>query len=163
MANSDKPRGAVPKGIPLRQNRYVAGGTVYPGDFVAFDNAGKVVAGTDTGAALGVAANYATTGQNLDVYDHPDQLFVIQSDDATEPAAQTACNLNYEIEATTGDTLFKTSRMEFDGSTGATNSNLPIKLLSVEGVPGNDFGGYADCIVKINNHQLTGGTGTLGV
>lgn len=163
MANTDKPSGAVCKGVPLRQNRYVAGGTVYPGDFVKFDSAGKVAVCADTGVCIGVAANYATTGQDLDVYDHPDQLFIVQSDDATEPAAQTACNLNYEIEATSGDTLFKTSRMEFDGSTGATDSNLPIKLLSVEKRPGNDFGGYADCVVKINNHQLSAGTGSIGI
>lgn len=163
MANADQPRGATPKGVPLRQNLYVAGGTVYKGDFVKFDNTGRVVAGTDTAAMCGVAANYATTGGDLYVYDHPDQLFIVQSDDATEPAAQTAVGLNFEAECTTGDTLFKTSRMEFDGSTGATNGTLPIRLLGIDKRPGNDFGGYADCVVMINNHLYKGSTGTEGL
>lgn len=163
MANADQPRGAVCKGTPLRQNAYVAGGTVYPGDFCKFDNTGRVVVAAATDASCGVAANYATTGLSLNVYDHPDQLFLLQSDDATEPAAQTACNLNYEIEATGGDTIFKISRMEFDGSTGLTDSTQPIRLLALEVRPDNAFGGYADCVVKINNHLLQGGTGTAGI
>lgn len=163
MANADQPRGAACKGTPLRQNAYVAGGTVYPGDFVVLDANGKIVIATTTGASCGVAANYATTGLAVNVYDHPDQLFVVQSDDATEPAAQTAINLNFEVEATTGDTIFKVSRMELDGSTGLTDSTQPLKLLGLENRSDNAFGGYADCIVKINNHQFGGGTGTVGV
>lgn len=166
MANTQRARGASPKGKALRTNKYVAGGTVYPGDFVKMDNTGRVVACTGSSTAetvAGVACAYATVGLDVNLWDHPDQLFIVQSDDATEPAALTACNLNYTITATTGSTTFKQSKQTLDGSTGATNSNYPLKLLDIEASPNNAYGGYADCIVRINAHALGGDTGSVGI
>jgi hypothetical protein len=88
------------------------------------------------------------------VYDDPEQKFIVQSDDATEPAAQTACGLNYNIVATAGNSSYKASRMELDGSSGATDSVLPLRLLDIVQAPDNAFGAQAKCVVKINNHQL---------
>ncbi len=166
MANTARARGAMPKGKALRTNKYVAGGTVYPGDFVKMDANGKVIACTGSTTAetpTGVAAQYQTTGLDVLVWDHPDQLFIVQSDDVTEPAALTACNLNYTITATTGSTTFKQSKQTLDGSTGATNSNYPLKLLDIEASPNNAYGGYADCIVCINAHALKTDTGAVGI
>ena len=164
MANPNVPQGLIPHGRIYRARTYVAGGTVYPGDAVKLDNAGKVVAAA-AGAAqvLGAALTYATTGLDVSVADDPDQEFRIKSDDATEPAAQTALNLNYNIVATTGSTGYKCSRQSLDGSSGVSDSNMPLKLLALDVRPGNVYGAYADCIVIINNHPLKGGTGTLGV
>lgn len=154
MANADKPVGAVPYGRS-QMNRYVAGGTVYPGDFVKKDNSGRIVAASASNALIGVAASYASgAGVEIRVYDDPEQKFIVQSDDATDPDAQTDIGLNYNIVATAGDSSYKASRMEVDGSTGATDSTLPLRLLDIVQAPDNAFGAQAKCIVKINNHQL---------
>lgn len=162
MANSDRPRGAQPHGDIKRMAPYQAGGTVYPGDLVKLDSNGQCVVAAATDACVGVAASYATANGTVMVYDDPQQLFVIQSD-GTNPDAQTDLNLNYKLTAGTADTLYRISRHELDQSSGATNSNYPLKLLRIEASVGNALGANAECVVKINNHQLAGGTGTLGV
>lgn len=162
MANKNMPNGFQPKGEPLRCNSYVAGGTVYPGDVVKQDSAGKVVAGTAGAAACGVARSYATVDQALDVYDHPNQEFVAQAA-ASEIDAQTDINQNASIVATAGDATYKQSRMQIDGSTLASTATLELKILALEPSVGNAFGANARVICKINNHQLSSGTGTAGV
>jgi len=163
MANKDQPRGAEPFGKVLRVSKYIAGGTVYPGDLLKQDNTGRLVVVAAGDASIGVAANKAAVGEAVQVWDHPDQRFVIQSDDATEPAALTAVGLNYDVLATAGDSTYNTSRQELDGSTGATTATLALKLLALAPAADNAFGAQADCIVKINNHQLGSHTGTAGV
>lgn len=164
MPNKDLPIGLVPKGVPLRANEYEAAAACYPGDLLALTSAGRVTpSSAGANAAVGVALSYASgAGQKVLVADSPDQLFVAQSDDATI-AAQADLNLNYNITATGGSTTYKVSRMEVDGNTGATDSNLPLKVLAVEPRVGESLGTNAKCVVKINNHALAGGTGTLGV
>lgn len=162
MANAVKPRGAQPYGQIYRAQLYVSGGAVYPGDFVSTNSSGQVVAASASSALLGVAANYTSaSGKDLLVYDHPDQMFVVQSDD-TNPGAQTDFNLNYDIVATSGNTTYNASRMALDGSTGATTATLPLKALSYEKRPDNALSAECDVVVLINNHQLKGGTGTAG-
>lgn len=163
MANRDEPKGFEPKGVARRANAYLSGGIVYPGDAVRLDNSGRVVAASASNALLGVALSYASAaGQSVLVADEPNQEFIVQADDA-DIDAQTDINLNYNILATGGDTLFKISRMELDSDTGATSSILPLKLLGIEKKVDNELGAQVDCVVIINNHQLKGGTGTEGV
>jgi hypothetical protein len=162
MANLDQPVGFQPYGTVLRMQPYVAGGTVYPGDAVKYDSAGKVVVAAASDALCGVANNYVTTGQTVYVYDHPDQLFVGQGDDNTVDA-QTDINLNYDILATSGNTTYKTSQMEIDASTQNTTATLPLKVLALEPRSNNALGTNARLVFKINNHQLSAGTGTAGV
>jgi hypothetical protein len=162
MANKDLPVGAHPHGVPRRVTGYKAGGTIYPGDFIKLKSDGTVEVATALDALVGVAATYAASGATVMVYDDPAQLFVVQSDDNSVDA-QTDINLNYSITATAGDTTYRVSRHELDGNTGATDSNLPLKLLKIDGAVDNALGAAVDCIVKINNHQLSGGTGTTGV
>lgn len=163
MANKDMPNGFQPKGVPLRCNSYVAGGVVYPGDVVKQDSTGRVVAGTAGAAAMGVARSYASAaGQAIDVYDHPDQEFSAQVA-AAEVDAQTDIFQNASILATGGDTNYKQSRMEVDGSTLAGTATLELKILALDPSIDNAYGANARVICKINNHQLSGGTGTAGV
>lgn len=163
MANGDRPEGARPYGSVLSVNRYVAAGAIAPGDFLKQDSGGKVIVGTATGALCGVAASYAAAdGDDVLVYDNPNQKFIVQSDD-TDPDAQTDIGLNYDLLATAYDSTYKVSRHELDGSTGATTATLPLKLLGIEVRPDNALGASADCIVKINNHQFGSHTGTAGV
>lgn len=164
MANKDRPQGAAPFGEPLRVTNYVAAAACYPGDFLAQESGGQVTpASAGATGLIGVAASYQSTaaGEVL-VWDHPDQRFVVQSD-STNPDAQTDIGLNYDIVATAANTTYKASRHELDDNTGATDSNLPLKLLGIERQVGDALGANAKCVVKINNHQLAGGTGTLGV
>lgn len=163
MANVDRPQGLRPKGDVLRANEYVAAGAIYPGDAVAMTAAGKVVAASASDPLCGVAAGYAAAdGDAVLVWDHPEQMFLVQADGA-DIDAQTDINLNYDFVATAGDSAYRVSRMELDSSTGATTAALPLKLLAVDKRPDNALGANVDCIVKINNHKLAGGTGTVGI
>lgn len=164
MSNSNVPQGLIPHGKIYRARSYVAGGTVYVGDAVALDSAGKVVAAS-AGATplLGSALSYATTGQTISVADSPHQLYRIKAS-STEIGAQTDINMNYNIVATGGSTTYKISRMALDSSSdGLSDTNMPVKLLGIDPRPDNALGAYVDCVVVINNHFLKGDTGTLGV
>lgn len=162
MANIDKPNGACPKGEPLRCNEYTAGGEIGIGDLVKFNSSGQVIAlAASTDAACGVAASYASaSGVKVQVWDHPDQLFLMQSDDSTIDAL-TDINLNYEVVV--GAVASRHSIMEIDGSTGATTATLPLKVLGLSPEAKNAYGANARCVCKINNHQLASHTGTAGV
>lgn len=162
MANTARPCGARPYGASARANRYVAGGTIYPGDFVLQDATGTVVVGTASAALCGVAQTYATSGDDILIWDDPDQRFIIQSD-GTNPDAQTDIGLNYNVTATAGNSTYKVSRMALDDNTDNTTATLPLKLLGIEARPDNALGATADCIVQINNHQFGSHTGTAGV
>lgn len=163
MANLDQPCGAVPHERCIRSRKYVAAAAIYPGDFVSLDSGGKVAVASASAALVGVALSYASAAdEEVLVADAPDQLFKVQADDTTVDA-QTDINLNYNILATSPSTAYKISRHELDASTQATTSTLPLRLLAIDARPDNALGGFVDCIVKINNHQLGSGTGTEGI
>lgn len=165
MANTDRVKGFEPWGPCLQANEYEADTTIYKGDLLKLKSDGQVEpCAAGTVAAVGVALNYATAGNKVLVADNPNQQFVCQSDDATEPAAQTAMNLNYNIVVGTASTRYRRSAMEVDGSTGATDSNLPIKMLRLAPAIDNEFGANARVICVINNHIFkSSDVGTLGV
>lgn len=153
MANKDQVKGLEPFGKVLNARVYVAGGTVYPGDIVTMGSGGTVAAAAaGTTANIGVALNYAVSGGDVLVADNPEQEFLVQADDATI-AAQTNLGLNYNITVGTASTLYKKSAMALDASTGATDSNLPLRALRLGPAVDNAFGDKADIVVKLNNHQ----------
>jgi hypothetical protein len=143
----------------LRVSPYVAGGTVYPGDLVRQDNAGAIVAASaDTNPNIGVAAQYATSGQECLVWDDPEQKFICQADDGGSVSVnQALMGLNVQIVATTGSTAFKQSRQELDASAAATNSNLPARMLAIQPAVSNAAGVNAKVVCMINNHQRKAG------
>jgi hypothetical protein len=164
MANRDEVKGAECYGPCIRQNVYTAGGTIYQGDFVKKNSSGQVVQAAASDALTGVAMAYAVSGGDIMIADHPDQMFRIQSDDATEPAALTACGLNYNIVVASGNTTYKRSGMELDGNTGVTDSNMPLKLLRLDPAVDNAYGANAKCVVIIQFHQHNGSiVGSAGV
>lgn len=166
MANKDRPRGAEPWGELLRVTERQAGGAIGIGDIVALDADGEVVVVAASGsqtdlACLGAAITSASAqGDKVIVADHPDQLFRIQADGA-DIDAQTDINQNYGIVATAA--VGGESRHELDSSSGTADATESLKLLEIDRTEGNALGAQVDCIVKINNHQLAGGTGTAGV
>jgi hypothetical protein len=163
MANAVTPCGFQPYGPVLSAGVYDAGGTMYPGDALKFKDDGTVIvvaAGTD--AAMGVALEYAASGEKVLVSDDPSQKYSVQADEA-DFDAQTDIGLNVEIEPTAGNSTYRISRMEVDSSTLDTTATLPIKVLQVLPSPDNALGSEVKLIVKINNHQLGSHTGTAGV
>jgi hypothetical protein len=162
MANADIVDGAKPFGRGYQCNTYVAQSAIYAGDFVKKNAAGTVEQAAASDALLGVALNYAATGADVLVADHPDQLFMIQADDSTIDA-QTDIGLNYDITVASANTTYKRSGMELDASTQATLATLPLKLMKIVAAPNNALGDHTKCVVRINNHQNAGGTGVIGV
>lgn len=162
MANRDEVRGAQPYGPLLRIQPYTASGTVNEGDPVKFVSDGTVVIATAGDACVGICLSYGVATDTVLVADHPDQLFVAQSDSADIDAA-TDMNLNYNFTFASPNTTYRRSGVEIDGDTGATNSNKQAKVLRLMPRADNALGANAVCIFKLNNHQLAGGTGTLGV
>lgn len=167
MANPDRPNGFTPHGKVLRTNTYTAGATIKQGDAVLMSTDGKIdpvaTGGSSyTSFVLGIAAINAVDGDEMEVYDHPDQLYDIQADE-NDIAAQTDLFQNFAILATTGDTTFDTSRMELDSSTGATTNTLPLKAKALSKDIGNALGTNAKIVVRINNNQDVADTGSLGL
>lgn len=162
MANKDIVQGCRPYGPVMRVTPYTAGGTIYPGDPVKQNNAGQIVVATAGDALRGVAAVYAVSGEEVKVWDHPDQLFECQSDSA-DIDALTDFNLNYQFVFGTASTLYRRSGVEIDGDSGATNSNYQAKLLRLKPAVDNALGANCVVILKINNHELGQGTGTVGL
>lgn len=167
MANADRPRGFEPKGKVLRESKYQAGASIKAGDLVKLSSDGQIDP-VDTGGAsytsfaVGVAAHSAASGEDVMVWDHPDQEFVVQADGA-DVAAQTDIHLNYAVLATDPSTAYDLSRMELDSDTGALTNTLPLKLLRIDEAESNALGAQVDCVVRINNHQLVADAGSLGV
>lgn len=159
MANANRAKGLRPYEDVKRESPYVAGGTIYPGDIVRMNNAGAVIAASaDTSPNIGVAASYATSGQQVIVWDDPEQKFVCQGDAGDSVSlAQADCGLNFQIVATTGSTAYKQSRQELDASSGATDSNLPLRMLAISPAVDNEAGVRRKVVVVLNNHQRKAG------
>jgi len=155
--------GARPFGPALRLRPYVADGIIYAGQPVKLAATGKISAAAASDALCGVAATYASAdGATVMVWDHPNQEFVMQSDDATIDAA-TDLNLNYNFVVGTHNTTYRRANVQIDGDTGATSSTLPLKVLRAVADVDSVLGSNVDCVFIINNHQYKGGTGTAGV
>lgn len=164
------PRGAEPYGDVLRSTEYTAGARICPGEIVILSSDGFVDPITSVGPCLGVALSFASAAAaKVKVADHPDQLFIIQEDSSTAALAAADVGRNYNVLATADNTVFNTARMELDSSavesiTIAVDASIaPLKFLGVPLRPDNAIGANADCLVKINNHILGGGSGTLGI
>lgn len=155
MANSDMPKGFVPKGEPLRQNAYVAAGIIYPGEAVKLSS-GKVTQATGSTEALcGVAASYAAAdGDAVNVWDHPEQLYIVQAD-GSAPDAQADVGKNYAVLPTAGNSAYRVARQELESASEAADADKPLLLLGFENRADNAVGSAnVDCIVKIARHQL---------
>ena len=170
MANVDRPCGFKPVGELLHVGIYVAASTIYPGDMVKFEGGAsnttqmraRVQAGSNAGALCGVALNYATAGQEIRVADDPSQLFSGQGD-GSDFDENADLGQNAGLLATAGDSTYKISRHEIKTSDINTTATLELKVLGVLGRTKNEFGSNVVLIVKINNHQLSAGTGTLAI
>lgn len=151
MANKDFPHGLnavkMMNGGKIPMNKYNAATTsaVYQGDVVCLRAAGRVASLKTTGGAaniLGVAANYSVASGEVWVYDHPDTLFEIQSDGATDPGATTGLGLignTGPFIIATGNTTTKMSKLEMDYSVVTTGTADPLQIVGYYQGVDNDY------------------------
>lgn len=166
---TDNPFGFQPHDKVLRITAYhkdASAGAIYPGDAVklADDGCVEVAAATDVNI-LGVAAMYsAASTEVLEflVYDHPQQLFVVQDDATGDHLAETHIGNNCDIVATSGDTTLLQSRMEIDSS-GDGTSTAQFRIVAMHPVEERSFatttGQHRKWIGYFNEHIYASTTG----
>jgi hypothetical protein len=162
VANKDIVNGFSPFGRIYQCNEYLAESICYPGDLLKKNGAGTVEPAAAADACVGVAMNYSAAAGKVLVADHPDQLFVGQVA-GSEVDAQTDLGLNCSAIVAAGNSTYRRSGMEIDGSTLATTATLELKLIRILPAVDNALGANAKCVVRINNHQNGSGTGVAGV
>lgn len=104
----------------------------------------------------------ASIGTYCWVVDDPNVLFEIEASNGTPALGDVMNNANIAVAA--GSTTTGESGMTLDVATITTTATLPLKIMSFSSRADNDMTATAaKYIVKINNHQYSGGTGTAGV
>jgi hypothetical protein len=157
---------------------------IFTGDPVKYKNDGTIEVATASDALLGVFMGCfytdPTTGKptykdhfpaSLSpgdaiafVADDPDQMFVVQQDSDGSNLVAADLNLNANLIFGTGSTTTGMSGVEIDSSTGAVTATHQVRLIAFYDTPSNDAtANNSDLVVKINNHSLNGGTGTVGL
>ena len=116
-----------------------------------------------SGALIGMAAEHkaASAGGQIAVWANPLQLFVGQTDDGTGVLTAIA---GVQLNATiiVGGVSNNRSTAEIDESSGLSTATLELKIIRLSNEINNAFGEFNRLVVKINNHQLQGHTGTAG-
>jgi hypothetical protein len=156
MPNLNLPKGFEPKGASLRVNVYTAGATVYPGDMCLAPDGTTGQVSPSAGAAaevlLGACIKGGTVGQQIEVSDHPSQLYIVQA------AAGEVDNVNdigkfAEVKATAGSATFDVSRQEID--TVANTNTKPLRIREIVAMPKNEVGSEPiRVVVSLNTPAL---------
>lgn len=163
MANGDRPQGFRPLGGPSKVVTMTAGAAIFPGDCVHLESDGLVDPAAANEDIYGVALSYASaSGESVSVSIDPNQLYIAQSSSG-DIDAQTDIGNVADILATAGDSTYKTSRQEIDGSSIATGGAKQVVILGLLARPDNALGTNADVIVKINENQVMGETDFAGI
>jgi hypothetical protein len=171
MANRNSPNGFLPvinldgsggpklEYLPLLATNVLIG----RGDPVTIAAGGVDKAGAST-ALCGIAAEpkAANSGGYIAVWSDPNQLFVAQTDDGTGDLT-TAADMRKNANIVAGTPVNGQSIAEIDENTGDTTATLPLKVIRLSNEIGNALGEFNRLVVRINNHQLSGGTGTAGL
>lgn len=118
-----------------------------------------------TGMDLGVRHRKASTAMYCLVKpaNHLD-IYRIQADDdgATLDAADIGLNADFIVGS--GDATTGMSAVELDTSTKNTTATLSLKIIGVVDRPDNALGtAQQDVLVRLNNIELSGATGTVGL
>lgn len=168
MANLDNPHGLnairMLNGGKIPMNKYTVAATtaIYQGDVVTLRANGLVATLKTTGGAdniLGVAANYTAASGTVWVYDHPETVFEIQSDGATDPgSAAAALAIIGEVGplvVTAGSG--KRSQMEIDYSAITTSTADPLQVIGYyQGVDNDPTLAHARFLVLLREHIYMG-------
>lgn len=162
MANKDRPKGFEPYGEIKQVVVLESGSAVVAGEFVRLAADGQIDAVAAGDTILGLCLDRAdAAGSKVRVSCSPDQLYVGQADE-TEIDAQTDIGNNCDILATAENTTYYVSRHEIDSSTIAASA-AQLTILGLRPAVDNAFGGFAEVIVKINEHQGFGADAFAGI
>jgi hypothetical protein len=95
------------------------------------------------------------------VCDDPTVVYEVETSNGTPLATDVGLNINHAVTAFS--TTRGISQQTIDFGTEAATATLTFKLLGFVQRPDNEIGASAKMLVKINNHQFQGHTGTAGV
>jgi len=128
------------------------------------------VAGTMSGGSVSLDTPVyrpASTGQYVLVCDAPDVVYEVEAvtgPNASYSFAVADVGLNADLATVAGSTTTGTSAAALNMATAAATATLQWKILGVVQRPDNEItGANTKVLVKINNAQLSAGTGTAGV
>lgn len=109
----------------------------------------------------------ASTGQYVLVCDAPDVVYEVEAvtgSNASYSFAVADVGQNADLATVAGSTTTGTSAAALNMATAAGTATLQWKILGVVQRPDNEItGANTKVLVKINNAQLSAGTGTAGV
>lgn len=109
----------------------------------------------------------ASTGQYVLVCDAPDVVYEVEAvtgSNASYSFAVADVGLNADLATVAGSTTTGTSAAALNMATAAATATLQWKILGVVQRPDNEItGANTKVLVKINNAQMSAGTGTAGV
>jgi hypothetical protein len=109
----------------------------------------------------------ASTGQYVLVCDAPDVVYEVEAvtgSNASYSFAVADVGLNADLSTVAGSTVTGTSAAALNMATAAATATLQWKILGVVQRPDNEItGANTKVLVKINNAQLSAGTGTAGL
>ena len=120
---------------------------IYPGDLVGMAADGTVDTITETASPiLGAAAGYvaAAAGTTVLVYDHPNQLFLVQDDSATTAMTAMSEGTTADVVMTTGSTTTFQSLQEIDSDL----VNAGTKAIKVHRLAPCEAGSYASAVAN---------------
>lgn len=128
------------------------------------------VAGTMSGGSVALDTPVyrpASTGQYVLVCDAPDVVYEVEAvtgSNASYSFAVADVGLNADLSTVAGSTVTGTSAAALNMATAAATATLQWKILGVVQRPDNEItGANTKVLVKINNAQLSAGTGTAGL
>lgn len=128
------------------------------------------VAGTMSGGSISLDTPVyrpASTAQYVLVCDSPDVVYEVEAvtgANASYSFAVADVGQNADLATVAGSTVTGTSAAALDMSTKNTTATLQWKILGVVQRPDNEITGASTKVqVKINNAQMSAGTGTAGI
>jgi len=105
----------------------------------------------------------ASTLRVVRVADATDLVFLAQTSNGTPAAANIGLNFNHANGTLSTTTGLSGATLDLNGGTGG-GATATFKVLGWDPAPDNDNTSVNNkVLVKINNHQYNGGTGTAGV
>ena len=157
---------------------------IFTGDPVTYKNDGTVEVADNTKALCGVFRGCFYTDPSTSkptwrpyfpattspgdavgfIVDDPQQSFICQQDSDSVNLVAANLNENCNLVFGAGNTVTGVSGVEIDSSSKNTTATHQVRLISFWDTPSNDTtANNSVFVIKINNHQLMGGTGTEGV
>jgi len=128
------------------------------------------VGGNMTGGSIALDTpqyRVASTGTYVLVADSPDVVYEVEAATGSNAAyafAVADVGQNADLTTVTGSTTTGTSAAALNMATKGSTATLQWKIIGVVQRPDNEItGNYTKVLVKINNAQLSAGTGTAGV